>query len=65
MTQRLTLQIALMVLIATAIALVLIGVGGGLAGSAAIDMGQVIPLAIASATAFVVILANPFERTVR
>ena len=62
MTQKLTLQIALMVLVASAIALVLIGVGGGLAGSEAVDMGQIIPLAVASAAAFVVILANPFDR---
>lgn len=64
MTQRLALQIALMTLIATCLALVLVVIGG-LAGPSAVDMGQVLPLAIASAAAFVIILANPFERTAR
>ena len=65
MTQRLALQIALMTLIASCLALVLVVIGGGLAGPTTVDMGQVLPLAIASAAAFVIILANPFERPAR
>jgi hypothetical protein len=63
MTQRLTLQIALMVLIATAVSLILVVIGGGLAGPESVDLGQVLPLSFAGAAAFVVILANPFERS--
>ncbi|MEZ4520161.1 MAG: hypothetical protein R3A46_00760 [Thermomicrobiales bacterium] len=65
MTQKLTLQIALMTLIASCLTLVLVVVAGGLAGPAAVDMGQIVPLALASAAAFVVILINPFERSPR
>ena len=64
MTQRLALQIALMTLVASCLALVLVVIGG-LAGPSAVDMGQVLPLAIASAAAFVIILASPFERPAR
>lgn len=63
MTQKLTLQIALMILIASALSIVLVSVAGGLAGPSAVDLGQVIPLAVACAAAFVIILANPFEGT--
>jgi hypothetical protein len=62
MTQKLSLQIALMTLIASALSIVLLVVGGGLAGSAAVDPGQVIPLAMACAIAFIIMLSNPFER---
>jgi hypothetical protein len=61
MTQKLTLQIALMILIASALSIVLVAIGGSLAGPAAVDLRQVLPLAIACAAAFIVIVANPFE----
>ena len=61
MTQKLTLQVALMTLIASALSIVLVAVGGGLS-SAAVDLGQVVPLAVACAAAFIVIIVNPFER---
>ncbi len=63
MTHKLTLQIALMTLIASALSIVLVAVGNGLAGPAAIDLGQIVPFAVACAAAFVIILANPFERS--
>ena len=65
MTQKLALQVSLMILIATSLAVVLILVAGSLAGPKAVDLGQVVPLALASAAAFVIILSSPFERTGR
>lgn len=63
MTQKLSLQIALIILIASALSIVLLVVGGGITNAPAVDMGQVVPLAFACAVAFVVMLANPFEPT--
>jgi hypothetical protein len=63
MSQKLSLHIALMTLIASALTIVLVVIGGGLSNSATVDLGQVIPLAIACAAAFIVILVNPFERS--
>lgn len=63
MTQKLTLQIALMTLIACSLTIVLVAIGGGMASPNAVDMGQVVPLALASAASFIVIVINPFERS--
>ncbi|CAN5486619.1 hypothetical protein BH23CHL2_BH23CHL2_00310 [soil metagenome] len=65
MTQKLALQVALMVLIASSLTFVLVAIGGGLAGPDAVDMSQIVPLAFACAAAFIVILVNPFERNAR
>ena len=65
MSQKLTLHVALMTLIASALTIVLVVIGGGLSNSAAVDLGQVVPLALACSAAFIVILVNPFERSIR
>jgi hypothetical protein len=61
MTQKLALQIALMMLVSSCLVLGLLIVGGGLDESASPDLGQIVPLAVTCAAALLVMVANPFE----
>jgi uncharacterized membrane protein (DUF485 family) len=63
MTQKLALQIALMMLVSSCIVLVLLALNSGLGNPVAPDLGQVIPLAITCAAALLVIVANPFDES--
>ena len=63
MTQKLTLQIALMTIVASCLSLVLLVIGSGAGAPDRVDAGQIFPLAIAGAAALVIIIANPFERS--
>ncbi len=60
MSQKVAFQVAVMTIVSTCIALVLLTIGG-LGTDVVPDMGQIVPLAIACAAALVVIVANPFE----